>query len=68
MARKKGLHTMHLDGPLDGELFMKREGINPDKTPDDEPEWLDNDKDDDTVEDEDLDDEDGPDYDADEED
>jgi hypothetical protein len=37
---------MHLDTPLDGELFMKREGVDPDKTPDDEPEWLDNDKED----------------------
>jgi hypothetical protein len=36
---------MHLNGPLDGELFMKREGIDPDKDPDDQPEWLDNEKD-----------------------
>lgn len=37
MARPK-IRTMHLNGPAEGELFMKREGVDP--TGDDEPEWL----------------------------
>ncbi len=32
--------SMHLSGPIEGEAFMKRQGINPEG--DDKTEWLDN--------------------------
>jgi hypothetical protein len=35
---------MHLDGPAEGESFMRREGVSVDAQPDDLPEWLDNEK------------------------
>lgn len=62
MARR--IKTMHLNGPAEGEAFMAREGVDPNATPDDKPEWLDNERNmdpadapDDDLDDEDLDDE-----------